>query len=136
MVNRRRGRIIGLIAIFAAAGGLSVGLLAMTLAKPPSPAGDVAGVTFAPSIAPVGPQVTLPSPASKQTPTPTPAPVTDTQFSGRLSGTWLLRQHLGADARHAGVYPRELILEIQPTCDEGPCSVTARLVDPRTDETL
>ena len=89
MVNRRRGRIIGLIAILAAAGGLWAGLLAMTLAKPPSPAGDVAGVTFAPSISPVGPQVTLPSPASKQTPRLTPSPVAVTPFSGRLLGTWL-----------------------------------------------
>jgi hypothetical protein len=97
------------------------------MATPPSSAGDVAGVTFAPSVSPV-----VPTPA----PTPTPAPVAFTAFTDRLSGTWLLRQHLGADARHAGVYPRELLLEIQPACDDGPCSVTARLVDPRTDETL
>ena len=65
VVSRRRGRIIGLIAILAAAGGLfSVALLAMTLAAPPSPAGHVAGVTFAPSTSPVEPRVTLPSPGS------------------------------------------------------------------------
>ena len=107
----------------------------MTLAKPPSPAGDVAGVTFAPTIGrPLGRRSPCPRLPREQTLTPTPAPVAFTPFTDRLAGTWLLRQHLGEDARHAGVYLRELILEIQPACDEGPCSVTARLVDPRTDE--
>src|SRR5262245_55664384 len=133
-VDRRRGRFVGLIALLAAAGGLFAVVLAGTLTTPPSPAGEVAGVTFAPdgSDSLASHEMIQPSP----TPTPTPTPVTFTPYTGRLSGTWLLRQHLSEDARHAGVYPRDLILIIQPECDVGPCSVTARLVDPRTDKTL
>ena len=100
---------------------------------PASPAGEVAAATFAPPTPTpaVAPPIVRPPP--EPVPTATPA---FTAYTGRLSGTWLLGQELGSEATSAGAYPRELLLSVRPRCDKGPCSVTARLVDPRTGKTL
>ena len=133
IVERRMSRGIGLIAVLAAGGGLVAAVLLSELATPPPPVGEVAGVTFAP---PSSSAVVQPSPTPTLSPTPTPTPVPLAAHTGRLSGTWLITQDFGTDARLEGMYPRELLLNIKPRCDEGACSVTASLVDPRSEKTL
>jgi predicted secreted Zn-dependent protease len=138
VVKPRRGRIIVLIAVLAAVGGLLAAVLVMTLTAPPSLVGGVAGVTFAPEQYPSLEPSLEPSPGPTPTPTPspTPTPIPLTPYAGRLSGTWLLTQELATDARLNAVFARELLLSVRPRCDAGPCTVTVRLVDPRTEETL
>ena len=102
-------------------------------AAPAAPAGEVAAATFAPP----SPTPTLAPPIVRAPPVPVPTPTPAfTAYTGRFSGTWLLGQELGSDATSAGAYPRELLLQVRPRCDKGPCSVTASLVDPRSGKTL
>ena len=131
---RSWARTAAVITAMAVAGAALAAFVVMfSSPAPASPAGEVAAATFAPPTPTpaVAPQIVRPPPE----PVPTPMPAF-TAYTGRLSGTWLLGQELGNEATSAGAYPRELLLSVRPRCDKGPCSVTARLVDPRTGKTL
>ena len=113
--------------------GAALAVFVVTAGSPAAPAGEVAAATFAPP----SPTPTLAPPIVRAPPVPVPTPTPAfIAYTGRFSGTWLLGQELGSEATSAGAYPRELLLQVRPRCGEGPCSVTASLVDPRSGKTL